>query len=75
VIVDLIEPIYADLAEPSLIAKCMHGGTQNPNEPLNNLIWERAPKEVWVSRKVVEEATYQALAHFNVLQQSNFSSC
>jgi hypothetical protein len=43
----------------------MHGGSQNPNESLNNLIWERAPKEVWVSRKVVEKATYQALAHFN----------
>ena len=65
VIVNLIEPIYENLTEPTLLGRCMHGGTQNPNEALNNLIWERCAKQVWVGRRVVEEATYQSISHFN----------
>ena len=70
-ILDLIEPIYEDLANPQLLSKCLHGGTQNPNESLNNVIWERCPKQVWVSRDVVEEATYQVISNFDDGYQSS----
>ena len=50
-ILELLEPIYQDLADPSLLAKCLHGKTQNPNECLNKLIWSRCPKKVWVGLK------------------------
>ena len=39
--------------------------SQNPNECLNKLIWSRCPKEIWVSLKTVEQASYAAVAHFN----------
>ena len=34
-IVSLLEPIYDDLSNANLLAKCLHGKTQNPNECLN----------------------------------------
>ena len=64
-IIDLIEPIYEDLSRPELLAKCLHGKTQNPNEALNKLIWDRCGKMVWVSRKVAQDATNKAISHFN----------
>jgi hypothetical protein len=37
-IVELVEPIFDDLADPALLKKCTHGLTQNPNECLNGII-------------------------------------
>jgi len=64
-IIELLEPIYEELSHPQLLSKCLHGKTQNPNECLNKLIWSRCPKEVWVSLKTVQQASYSAVAHFN----------
>ena len=47
-IVELLEPIFEELSKPDLLARCLHGKTQNPNECLNKVIWSRCPKEIWV---------------------------
>ena len=60
-----MEPIYDDLSNPDLLLKCLHGKTQNPNENLHKLIWDHAIKEVFVSKRVVEQAALSAVAHFN----------
>ena len=39
--------------------------TQNNNECLSKLIWDRCPKETFVSRLVIEDATYSAVSYFN----------
>ncbi|GFU90726.1 putative DD41D transposase [Trichonephila clavipes] len=31
-----MRPVFRDLANPELLKKCLHGGTQNPNESVNN---------------------------------------
>ncbi|GFO10610.1 forkhead box protein k1 [Plakobranchus ocellatus] len=64
-IIKLLEPIFNDLTSESLLQKCLHGKTQNNNECLNKLIWDRCSKEYFVERKTVEEAVYSAVAHFN----------
>ncbi len=58
-IVELIKPIYKDLS------KCTHGLTQNVNECLNGLIWERCPKTIYVEQEAVALATYLAILKFN----------
>ena len=64
-IVDFIQPVFDDLSSEVLLKKCLHGKTQNVNECLNKLIWDRCSKEYFVERSVIEEATYSAISHFN----------
>ena len=64
-IVKLIEPIFADLSNPGLLGKCTHGLTQNVNECLNGMIWDRCPKTTYVELETVALATYLAVMKFN----------
>ena len=64
-IVKLIEPIFADLSKPDLLRKCMHGLTQNVNECLNGMIWDRCPETTYVEQETVALATYLAVLKFN----------
>ena len=49
-----LEPIFRELSSPELLAKCMHGQTQNNNESINGVIWKRCPKDTFVGRNVIE---------------------
>jgi hypothetical protein len=64
-IVDLVKPIFDDLSKPELLEKCTHGLTQNVNECLNGLIWNRCPKTTYVEQQTVALATYLAVLKFN----------
>lgn len=64
-VIGLIEPIFNDLASTQLLRKCLHGKTQNNNECLNKLIWDRCSKEYYVEVRTVEEAVYSAISYFN----------
>ena len=59
-----ILPIFKDLAKHDLLEKCLHGKTQNVNQSLNGLIWQRCPKTIFSGRKIVEIAA-SAVIHFN----------
>jgi hypothetical protein len=62
----LVEPIFADLTGPALLKKCTHGLTQNPNECLNGIIWDRCPKTTYyVEQETVALATYLAVLKIN----------
>ena len=45
--------------------KCLHGKKQNANEALNNLIWTKCPKNVYVEREVLEMGVSSAVINFN----------
>lgn len=60
-----ILPCFEALSDLDLLRRCLHGGTQNRNEALNALIWQRATKETHSGLPVVELATFLAVAHFN----------
>ena len=44
-VADAIYPTFEALSDESLLSKCLHGGTQNQNEAINGMIWQRATKE------------------------------
>ena len=71
-LMDEIKPIFRDLSSPNLLRKCLHGGTQNPSEPLNKTIWSRIPKSTFVMRTPLELGVYKAVASFN---KGNISKC
>ena len=64
-IIAKVKPIYQRLSDKTLIKKCLHGKTQNQNESLNALVWQRVPKEVFVAKETIEFGLYDAIAHFN----------
>ena len=60
-----ILPIFQDLSKDELLSKCLHGRTQNANEALNKLIWQRCPKSTFVSKRIIDIATASAVLYFN----------
>lgn len=67
-----IKPIFLDLSLPSLLRKCLHGGTQNANESLNSVIWSRVPKSSFVMKETLEFGAYEAIACYNM---GNIAKC
>ena len=39
-------PIFKSLSSDDLLSKCLHGLTQNANEALNKIIWQKFPKRL-----------------------------
>ncbi|KAJ4425389.1 hypothetical protein ANN_28004 [Periplaneta americana] len=64
-IMEVIKPVFRDLAAPELLKKCLHGQTQNPNECVNSVIWSRIPKTVFVGLETLHFGAYDAIATFN----------
>ena len=60
-----VEPIFKDLSSEALLSKCLDGLTQNNNESLNALIWKKFPKDVYVSRNIIEIGVASAVLEFN----------
>ena len=55
-----------ELTKDELLQKCLHGKTQNQNESLNAMIWNRVPKGTYVGLKVLEIGVYDAVSTFNI---------
>ena len=64
---DVIAPIFShkDLGSEALLSKCLHGETQSVNESLNNLIWTRCPKRIYVGNSVLKTAVASAVICYN----------
>ncbi|GFV11334.1 uncharacterized protein TNCV_3724231 [Trichonephila clavipes] len=65
-VVEAMRPVCRDLANPEFLKKCLHGGTQNPNESVNNVIWSRVTKKTFVQLEVLPLGTYDAVSSFNM---------
>ena len=48
VIHQLVKPNFLDLSNETLLSKCLHGKTQNTNESINNIVWTKCPKNIYV---------------------------
>ena len=64
-ICDLALPIYKDLTDDSILQRCLHGRTQNANEALHGLIWQRCPKSIYCGRKTLEVGVASAVCTIN----------
>ena len=62
---DLLKPVFQDLSKDELLSKCLHGKMQNCNEALNNIIWTKCPKNVFLEREVLEIGVHSAILEFN----------
>ena len=56
---------YIKLTVESELSKCLHGQTQNANESLDALIWERAPKTRYCGLAKLKLCVYDAVSYFN----------
>ena len=58
--------IYDRLSEPALLPRCLPGYTQNANESINSLVWNKYTKHKWHGkRRVIITATSAAALHFS----------
>ena len=62
---ELVLPIFNTLATDDLLSKCLHGKTQNANEALHGLIWQRCPKIRFCGKKTLQIAVASAVCHLN----------
>ncbi|GFT54359.1 uncharacterized protein TNCV_2726961 [Trichonephila clavipes] len=53
-VLNTIKPTYLELCTKELLTKCLHGKTQNSNQCLNGVIWQRVPEEVFVCLKTLK---------------------
>lgn len=67
-----IKPIFQDLSAPDLLKKCLHGRSQNPNYSVNQIIWTRLPKTIFVGIKTLHLGVYDAINSFN---KGNIARC
>ena len=49
---ELLKPIFTDLSSDDLLQRCLHGKTQNANEALNNIIWTKCPKNIFMLKEM-----------------------
>ena len=61
-----LKPMYEELSCDKLLKKCLHGLTQNSNESYNMTVWERIPKNHYVSLSHLRFGAYDAAANFNI---------
>ncbi|GFW46490.1 uncharacterized protein TNCV_4811771 [Trichonephila clavipes] len=64
-VLNMIKPAYLELCTKELLTKCLHGKTQNSNECLNGVIWQRVHKEVSVCLKTLKSGALDAVIQFN----------
>ncbi|GFU51420.1 uncharacterized protein TNCV_2944291 [Trichonephila clavipes] len=60
---------------PELLKKCLHGGTQIRNESVNNVMWSRVPKKIFVQTEVLSMGTKDAISSFNIGNVSKPETC
>ena len=62
---ELLLPEFERLSEYSLLLPCLPGYSQNANESINSLVWNRAPKHRNKGPKAIEMAVMSAVMQFN----------
>lgn len=64
-VLEKIIPLYQKLASTDLLERCMRGKTQNANECLHSMVWNKCPKENFVSKRKIDIAVAIAVSEFN----------
>lgn len=62
----LVKGVYDRLTTDDMMLKCLRGKTQNPNESLHSRIWRYCPKHKNATANMLQFATCQAVANYNV---------
>ena len=60
-----IQAVFQDLSSDELLSWCLEGTTQNPDETFNQFVWQRCPKQTFVSKQVLESGVYSSVSTYN----------
>ena len=60
-----LKPIFEWLSSSDLLNSCKQGLTQNQNESLNNVLWTKCSKQVFIGKERFTIAVCEAIAVFN----------
>ena len=66
VFLEFLTPLFDRLSEKKLLKRCLPGLSQNANESVNSLVWNRCPKHRNRGIKSVETAAASAIMQFNI---------
>ncbi|CAB4043696.1 Hypothetical predicted protein, partial [Paramuricea clavata] len=66
VFLEFLIPLFDRLSEKKLLKRCLPGLSQNANESVNSLVWNRCPKHRNRGIKSVETAAASAIMQFNI---------
>ena len=66
VFLEFLTPLFDRLSEKKLLKRCLPGLSQNANESVNSLVWNRCPKHRNRGLKSVETAAASAIMQFNI---------
>ena len=61
-----LKQTFNRLSDDVLLSRCLDGKTQNQNESLNGMIWERLPKQTFIGSDLLQLGVHDAVAHFNI---------
>ena len=53
------------MCDNELLGYCLNGSTQNSKEAVNQTVWEKYPKDTFISRIVLEIGVASAVINFN----------
>ena len=53
------------MSKKELLKRCLHGEKQNADESLNNIVWLKYPKTVFINRQNIELSVNSAIFQFN----------
>ena len=62
---DVLKPKFKRLSDYSLLLRCLPGFSQNANESINSLVWNRCPKHKFRGPHAVEMSAMSAVLQFN----------
>ena len=62
---DVLQPIFQRLSNPVLLEGSKDCFTQNPNESLHHLVWDKCPKSSFAGAATVEIAACLGMLEFN----------
>ena len=61
----ILRPIFEDLSKEELLKRCARGKKQNARESVNNVVWLKCPKTVFINRQNIELGVNSAILQFN----------
>lgn len=64
-LVKILQPTFDRLSQDDVLKTAVEGLTQNANEALHQLVWDRCPKQGFAGRSTVETAAGLAALEFN----------
>ena len=67
---NLVRDVYKDLCTNDLLARCLGGKTQNPNESFHSKVWNRLPKTKQYSLPTVKNITARTITEHNLAVQN-----